>query len=63
MTDRYWYANKGAQGQKDVTEATSHQASDIELRITFTNFTVKLNALVALEAIRQKIEQDPWPPA
>ena len=63
MTDRYWYCNKGAQSAKDVTEAATTQVSTCELRITFTSFTNKIDALDCLEAIRERIIQDPWAPA
>lgn len=65
MADRYYSCEFGAQTYLGVTEAGSATASaDVELRVTYdaTNNS-KAAALFALEAIKQRIETENWPPA
>jgi len=63
MADYYWYGVKGAGLPSDISKASSSQTSTIELRVTYTSITEKIDALKALEAIKLKIEQESYPPA
>jgi hypothetical protein len=63
MSDRYYYCNKGAGLAADVSEATSTQASTVELRVTYTSFAEKIDVLKAIDAIKSRIEQGNWKPA
>lgn len=64
MADRFWYGEFGAD-KVGVTEAGSDSAgADVSVRITYdaTN-NGKAAALMTLDAIRQRIIEDSWPPA
>lgn len=63
MTDRYYYCTKGDGLAADVSEATSTQASTVELRVTFTSFAEKQDVLKAISAITDRLTQGTWPPA
>lgn len=65
MADRYFYLEFGQDAIEDVTEAGSDSAgADVSLRITYdaTNNS-KMLALKAVDAIRQYLLRDTWPPA
>lgn len=64
MADRFYSCEFGA-SKTDVAEtASSTAAADVEVRITHdASANSKLNALLALDAIRQRILEDTWPPA
>lgn len=64
MADRFYYCEFGAD-KVAVTEAGSDSAgADVSLRVTYdaTN-NGKQAALLTLDAIRQRIIEDTWPPA
>lgn len=52
MADRFYGAAVGAQAPKDVTEAGSTTSLAVELRISDTAYSNKLQVLLALEAIQ-----------
>ncbi len=64
MADRFWRAEFGATKVGIVEAATTSAAADVELRITYdaTN-NGKMAALMTLEAIKQRIIEETWPPA
>lgn len=65
MAERFYSGEFGASMKTDITEtATTTAAADVELRIIYdaTNNS-KLAALKAIDAIRQKVFEDTWPPA
>lgn len=65
MADRFYSCEFGVQTYLGVAEAGSTTASaDVELRVTYdaTNNN-KAAALFAIEAIKQRIETETWPPA
>ena len=63
MADRFWQAEFGATKTTVVEAGTTDAGADVELRITYdaTNNSKNM-ALLALEAIKQKLIEDPWPP-
>lgn len=64
MANRYWSGEFGVT-KVDVAETgTTTAGADVEVRITYdaTN-NGKQAALMALEAIVQRITEDTWPPA
>lgn len=64
MADRFYSCEFG-QTKVDVAETGSTTAAaDVELRITYdaTN-NGRQAALMAIEAIRQRVIEDSWPPA
>lgn len=64
MADRFYYGEFGAD-KVAITEAGSDSAgADVSVRITYdaTN-NGKAAALMTLEAIKQRITEDTWPPA
>lgn len=64
MADRFYYGEFGAD-KVAVTEAGVDSAgADVSVRITYdaTN-NGKQAALMTLDAIRQRIIEDTWPPA
>ena len=64
MANRYWSGEFGVT-KADVAETgTTTAGADVEVRITYdaTN-NGKQAALMALEAIVQRITEDTWPPA
>jgi hypothetical protein len=63
MADRYYYGEFGTT-KTGITEAGASSAgADVELRITYdaTN-NGKMAALMTLEAIKQRLIEDTWPP-
>lgn len=64
MADRFYSCEFGTTMKNGVTEtATTTAAADVEVRVTYdaTN-TSKQAALIAIDAIKQKIFEDTWPP-
>lgn len=64
MATRYFGAPFGADVSSDVTEAAATTSLSVELAVVYdaTNNS-KLATLRALDAIRQYIVEDSWPPA
>lgn len=65
MADRFYSCEFGVQTPVNVAEAgTTTASADVELRITYdaTNNS-KLAALLAIEAIRDRVLSETWPPA
>lgn len=64
MADRFYGIDRGEQGVRNVTEGSSSTATtDVELRVDLAANMQKDEVLYALDAIRQAIIQDIWPPA
>lgn len=64
MADRFWYGEFGAD-KVAVTEAAADSAgADVSVRITYdaTN-NGKQAALIVLQHIAARINEDTWPPA
>lgn len=64
MADRFWSGEFGATKTVIAETGTSTAAADVEVRITYdaTN-NGKMAALMTLEAIKQRIIEESWPPA
>ncbi len=64
MTDRYYSVVLGEHIPSLVTEGASSTAGDaVEVRVTFDATGMdKQRALLGLDAIKQYILQDAWPP-
>lgn len=65
MADRFWSCEFGTTMKAGVTEAAATTAAaDVEVRITYdaTNNS-KIAALQAIDACKQAILEDTWPPA
>jgi hypothetical protein len=64
MADRFWSCEFGADKVAVAETGSTTAAADVEVRITYdaTN-NGKQAALMALEAIRQRIVEETWPPA
>jgi hypothetical protein len=64
MADRYYSVEFGGDKVAVAETGSSTASADVELRITYdaTN-NGKQAALIALEAIRQRLIEDTWPPA
>lgn len=64
MADRFYRGEFGATKADIVEAGTTSAAADVEVRITYdaTN-NGKQAALLTLDAIRQRIIEDTWPPA
>lgn len=63
MADRYYSVVLGEQTPSFVTEGSSTSSEAIELRVTYTTTGMdKTEVLMGLEAIKQYIIQDAWPP-
>lgn len=64
MADRFYSVVMGEQTPALVTEGGSTSSEAIELRVTYTTTGLdKRLTLMGLEAIREYILQDAWPPA
>lgn len=65
MADRFYSCEFGTTMQSGVTEtAATTAAADVEVRITYdAAANSKALALLAIEAIKQKVMADTWPPA
>jgi hypothetical protein len=64
MAERFWSGEFGATKVGIAETATTTAAADVELRIIYdaTN-NGKLAALMTLEAIKQRLIEETWPPA
>lgn len=64
MADRYYGIEFGEDKTKVVEGGTSTAAKDVEVRITYdATANSKHAALIALEHLANKIQEDTWPPA
>jgi alanine dehydrogenase len=65
MAARFYGVAQGGKLAKDVTEALTTNSAQYEFQIANTTATSasKQEALLALEAIKQYIIGDTWPPA
>jgi len=64
MADRFYGIDRGEQGVRNVTEGSSSTATtDVEVRVDLAANMSKMEVLLALEAIKEAITQDTWPPA
>lgn len=64
MTTRFYGVTFGGETRKDVTEAAGTTGLDVELQVIFTNPNAsRFETIQALNAILEKVETDPWPPA
>lgn len=63
MASKYYGAALGAQRAVDVTEDTSTTSKAIELVVVYdTSGLLKHHVLAAIDAIREYILKDEWPP-
>jgi spore coat protein CotF len=64
MADRFYSCEFGTTMKSGVTETgTTTAAADVEVRITYdATLNSKTAALDAIEAIRQRIIEETWPP-
>ena len=64
MADRYFNVPLGGGLKTDVTEAGSDSSAFACFRVTYdATGNSKVQALRAIEAIKQAIEVETWPPA
>ncbi len=64
MADRFYGIDRGEQGVRNVTEGSSSTATtDVEVRVDLAANMGKMEVLLALDAIKEAITQDTWPPA
>ncbi|MFZ9585586.1 MAG: hypothetical protein ACO280_11615 [Pseudohongiellaceae bacterium] len=64
MADVFYQAEFGATKTTVVEAGTTDANADVELRITYDATNASRNlALLALEAIKQRLIEDTWPPA
>lgn len=63
MADRFYYCEFGADKVGVVEAAADSAPADVSVRITYDAANnSKMAALEALEAIKQRIVEDNWPP-
>lgn len=65
MADRFYSCNYGTTMKSGVTEtAATTAAAHVEVRITYDAAqNSKQATLAAIDAIKQKVLEDTWPPA
>lgn len=64
MTERYWNAPLGAQIAQEVAEGAADTAQYLAVRVTYdATGNSKEMTLLALDAVRQQIISESWPPA
>lgn len=64
MASRYYGIDRGKQGKgSDITEDSSTTGLDVEVAVDLAASMSKQEVLLALDAIRQRIFEDTWPPA
>lgn len=64
MTERFYNAPLGATIAQDVTEGAADTSAYTAFRVTYdATGNSKEMTLLALDAIKQAILQDSWPPA
>lgn len=63
MTDRFYNAPLGAQIAQEVAEGAADTSQYLAVRVTYdATGNSKEMTLLALEAVRQYVLQDSWPP-
>jgi len=63
MADRFYGIDRGEQGVRNVTEGSGSTATtDVEVRVDLAANMSKLEVLLALDTLKEAI-QDTWPPA
>lgn len=64
MTERYWNAPLGAQIAQEVAEGATDTSQYLAVRVTYdASGNSKEMTLLALDAVRQQIVENDWPPA
>ena len=64
MTTRYYRAGLGAETKEEVVEAGSSSLVWVEVQVVYDlSGNSKLDALKAIESVKQYIIADDWPPA
>lgn len=66
MADRFWSVNAGQDKVAVAETGSTTAAAHVEVRITYDNAALvgnKVEALRALDVLRQRIVEDTWPPA
>ena len=64
MAERFYGIDRGEQGVRNVTEGASSTATtDVEVRIDLDANMSKMEVLLAIDALKEAITQDVWPPA
>lgn len=63
MANRYYRVPLGGDSKEDVTEAGTSSLSWLEVGITYdASGNSKMLAIKALDAVKQYLLADPWPP-
>jgi hypothetical protein len=64
MADRWWTCEYGTTMKEGVTERTGDSSGeDVALRVTYdATQNSKQATLMAIDAIRQRIVEETWPP-
>lgn len=63
MAERYWNAPLGAQLAQEVAEGAADTAQYLAVRVTYdATGNSKEMTLLALDAVRQQIIENNWPP-
>lgn len=60
MANQYYGLNRG-QNEFDITQGTSTQSTDVELRFDLSKSLTKSEVLMALEKIENQILKDDFP--
>lgn len=64
MANRYYNAPLGAKLAQDVAEGAADTSQLVAVRVTYdATGATKENVLLALDAVRQAITEDTYPPA
>lgn len=64
MATRYYGVPLGGKSAAEVTEDSSTTSAVIELAVVYTTSGMeRQDVLNALEALQQRVIQQPWPPA
>lgn len=64
MADRYYQVPLGGDSKENVTEAGSSSLAWVEVAVTYdATGNSKMQFLKALEAVKQYVLSDAWPPA
>ena len=63
MAERYWNAPLGAQIAQEVAEGAADTSQYLAVRVTYdASGNSKEMTLLALDAVRQQIVENNWPP-
>lgn len=63
MAERYWNAPLGAQIAQEVAEGAADTSQYLAVRVTYdATGNSKEMTLLALDAVRQQIVENNWPP-